>query len=397
MERSRRGEVGNDHDAARPQGPMRIGGGSVTAGLPVARRREVEIHDVRVMRSVLSALTFTGTQRIARDKDEADAARDETKAEMANGEWDPAYGRSGLPDQYARERGYIGEDQSWNEKQKDGSIKKKTLHHPDMKPASEHETKDGKKGTKMDMKQSISAADLAYIITDPNLQPDEQADAAAKASSMAGSCNEAFKTMDLDTLEAQAAFLAHSAVESRNWRTMTAQADPKAVGKFPGRGPLQVTFQQNQVKALAYLDAQAKKLEDGGRVDEAKKARAASAAIKKDPAAAADPQYAFLLSGALMHAAGGVERSAELAGKDPSFGGSGAEDGWMSGYANNDAKLAEWTAKKAAGNPDGTERVAYWEGVKKSSGRKNTAYDRAVERLSKHVLPADAPAPEPPP
>ena len=60
----------------------------------------------------------------------------------------------------------------------------------------------------------------------------------------------------------------------------------------------------------------------------------------------------------------------------------------MSGGANNDGKIAEWTAKKAAGNPDGQERVDYWEGVKKSSGRKNTAYDRAVERLSKYKAPA---------
>jgi hypothetical protein len=253
-------------------------------------------------------------------------------------------------------------------------------------------TGDGKQGTKMDPAKSISADDLAYILTDPNLQPAEKADVAAKAAAMAGSCNEAFKAMEIDTLEAQALYLAHSSVESRGWRTMTAQADPAAVGQFPGRGPLQVTFQQGYVKALAYLDLQAKRLDGQGRKDEADKAREASAAIKADPAKAADPKYAFLMSAAYMHASGGVERSAELAGKDPTFPGNGAEDGWMSGYANTDQKLGHWTNEKAKGNADADERLKYWGGVKSASGRKNTAYDRALQRLKPNVLaPASTP------
>jgi len=133
--------------------------------------------------------------------------------------------------------------------------------------------------------------------------------------------NDAFRIMQIDTAEAQSVYLANAYSESWQLRKFSAEADPSSVGHFIGRGPLQVTTEANYTKALAYLDAEADRLDAAASSDpqaaaDAKTAREASAKVKADPKAAADPKYASLFSAAYMHAAGrgGVKAAAQLSG-----------------------------------------------------------------------------------
>jgi hypothetical protein len=237
----------------------------------------------------------------------------------------------------------------------------------------------------MDMTKGLTDVDVETVMTDPGYGDKDIAEIKQAAAGAGARITDAFRVMQIDTLEAQALYLAHAAVESRGLRSLTAQADPDVVGKFPGRGPLQVTFQQAYVKTLAYLDEQAARLEGAGRTDEAATARAASAAVKADPAAAADSQYAFIFSAAMMHASGGVQAATEMSGKTADFGGTGPEDRWETGGANFDERIVHWTAEKAKGNAAAPERLGYWTGVKAAGRRKAKAYDRALVVLKKNL------------
>lgn len=95
-----------------------------------------------------------------------------------------------------------------------------------------------------------------------------------RCAQVADAANRAFRAMQLDTVEAVSLFLAHAAVESEAMTSMGARGDdPKVVGKFKGRGPLQLTMDQNYMKTLGVLDERAKQLQ--GRIaketDQAKK------------------------------------------------------------------------------------------------------------------------------
>ena len=233
-----------------------------------------------------------------------------------------------------------------------------------------------------------------YIIF-PDLKKDIDADEAAapeakkniktKVDSYVKSLNEAFKVMQIDTVVAQATYLAHSFVESDQFRILSEtvktsdryqdkpanakldesylnekymvaskdelKADPKARNKyattvnplkasgqdsgwdqsFIGRGPLQVTHRAIYVQVIAFLEKRAEQAEAEKDTETAGKARAAAKALKEDPRNAADPQYAFLISAAFMQMAGGVRRSAQLQGKEPDFKGLGPESVWMTG------------------------------------------------------------------
>lgn len=327
---------------------------------------------------------------IARDFYDTVTAELQAEEEIKNKQWNKAYGKDPSK-QYGSERGSIDEDVTFIDQNKN----KKTRHQPRLGAASAATSPQGKQGTKMDMSVAITDADVEAVMMDSGYGDKDQAEIKQAAAGAGARVTEAFRLMEIDTLEAQSLYLAHAAVESRGLRSMTAQADPAVVGKFPGRGPLQITFQQQYVKALAYLDEQVARLERQGLKDEAAKARAASSAVKADPANAADPQYAFIFSAAAMHASGGVQASSEMSGKTANFGGTGPEDRWETGGDNFDAKLAHWTNEKAKGNQAADERLAFWGGVKAAGQRKTNAYNRALSTLQKNVLKsAPAAAPE---
>lgn len=305
----------------------------------------------------------------------------------------------------------------------------KNKDHPALASAS------SQGGSKLDMSQPLTLEDLEFIYIPTTGIQQKDADAVrAILPSRLDHLNNAFRAMEIDTAEAQAAFIAHSYSESWQLRKFKAEADPAVVGQFPGRGPLQTTFRQGYIKSLAYLEAQAERLEQAGATDpekaeDAKLAREALAAIKRDPAAAEDPRFAFFLSGAMMHAAGGVAATGNLKGADPTFAGPAKEDFWMTGSVNIAGKIAYWedlkvngTARLAAAEaeveaaandaekarktkkrdrlarnvPAAPERVKYWKGVERAARRKDLAYDRAMDRLRPRIIQGGAsPAPAP--
>jgi predicted chitinase len=177
--------------------------------------------------------------------------------------------------------------------------------------------------------------------------------------------NEAFKLEAIDTIDAQATFMAHAYVESDEFRKMTeaevtryttepsqarldrgslesqypagdarrARIDPGGKGKWDylGRGPLQVTNQEEYAKTLQYLADQADAQEAAGNGADAIKLRAAHEAISKDPSRAADPEYAFLFSAATMKRAGGDVKAGTVRGGAKTFSGTGPESSWETG------------------------------------------------------------------
>lgn len=326
-----------------------------------------------------------GNAFIARDFYDTAAAQLEAEEEVKNRKWNRAYGRDPSK-QYGAERGSIDEDVTYVGKDK----RPHTRHQAALGPASERTGPHGERGAKMDMTKGLTDTDVETVMTDAGYGDKDRTEIKQAAAGAGARITEAFNVMQIDTLEAQALYLAHAAVESRGLRSLTAQADPAVVGKFPGRGPLQVTFQQQYVKALAYLDDQATRLDGQGKKDEADTVRAASAAVKADPAAAADSQYAFIFSAAMMHASGGVQAATEMSGKAAHFGGTGPEDRWETGGDNFDERIAHWTAEKAKSNTAAAGRLAYWTGVKEAGRRKAKAYNRAIEVLKKNVAPRTA-------
>jgi hypothetical protein len=161
--------------------------------------------------------------------------------------------------------------------------------------------------------------------------------------------NNAFETMGIDTVEAQASFLAHAA-ESGSFAKMTEVMDatPRAYKPFIGRGPIQVTWEYGYVQALAYVEARGEQLEAEAAAlektapgspevtrlrDLAALAKEAKVAIKGDINEAANPKYTFLFSTALMHISRGVKRSANLKGaSSPAFAGNSNEDQWVTSF-----------------------------------------------------------------
>jgi hypothetical protein len=170
------------------------------------------------------------------------------------------------------------------------------------------------------------------------------------------SLNDAFKMMMIDTVEAQANYLAHAFVESQQFRLMTEigeknpatwQKNPKTPdspaarkyysdtykkgGKvnpygnfeFIGRGPVQVTWRYEYVEAIAMVekvaaDYKAKAAKDPKDLESARFAALAEEAaieIKKNPEQAANPKYAFLFSAAFIKGKGA---DVSMVNKDPS-------------------------------------------------------------------------------
>jgi hypothetical protein len=172
-----------------------------------------------------------------------------------------------------------------------------------------------------------------------------------KAETYLERLNFAFGTMKLDTVDAQASYLANAFSESDQFRKMTEtqgqSGDPEqdqaqkyidkpgdvklntkwldkaAAGQvagvggyekggainpegdwthsFIGRGPVQVTFRFYYVQALATMEQRADELrKEDPESPEAAQLQEAVDAIKKDPANASDTRYTFLFSAAFM-------------------------------------------------------------------------------------------------
>jgi len=205
---------------------------------------------------------------------------------------------------------------------------------------------------------------------------DEKAVAGKVVQEYLDSLNTAFKLMKIDTVEAQAYYLAHAFIESQQFRLMTEIGDanqkhwskdtktpdspaaqkyfsdtygkvktvnPHGKFEFIGRGPVQVTHQAEYVEAIALIerageDYQAKakaatdpkeKAEAQGFADLCKEA---VKAIKKNPEEAANPKYTFLFSAAFLKGKGGDVSGAnktpgqDWTGKDVVGGGDFAPD-----------------------------------------------------------------------
>ena len=172
--------------------------------------------------------------------------------------------------------------------------------------------------------------------------------------------NESFRTFQVDTVEAQASFIANAWRESDQFRFMTETEKAVSTNKpyqdkpedvhlfkgylecaakrsaevkqglkptddkncpnvidyekggsinptgdwgqsFIGRGPIQVTHRHSYVQVLAVMEKRAEEMESADKDSaEAKKVRAAITAIAADPKQAANPEYSFLFSVAFM-------------------------------------------------------------------------------------------------
>ena len=174
-----------------------------------------------------------------------------------------------------------------------------------------------------------------------------------------------------------------------------AAKNPTYKDTFIGRGPVQVTHDYEYVKCLVILEEMAKTAapKDRALIDEA------VVAIKADPRQAANPKYSFLFSTAFMHEAGGVKASASVNAGNASFGGKDAASSWVAGggfdiYANYDAANAALNAAKASGDPEAVKKAMpqynEWAGHRSRALIKSAAYGRAVERL-KQIIAKQAP------
>jgi hypothetical protein len=215
----------------------------------------------------------------------------------------------------------------------------------------------------------ITLDELFYVF--PDLAADAEADPTVKgkAESYLAQVNQAFKVMELDTVEAQATYLAHAFAESDQFRRLTEATagqkryvegpenerldtkglealypegsqrrrtiDPIGDWSFIGRGPLQVTHRHIYIRVLAQLEARADALEAAGDTEGAALCREAVAAVKADPREASNPKFAFLFSAAFMKEMGGDVKANKPGEK--TFSGFGAESSWMTG-SNRDPK-----------------------------------------------------------
>lgn len=209
----------------------------------------------------------------------------------------------------------------------------------------------------------------------------------AVVKSMVEQLTFAFEAMKIDTVEAQASYLANAYVESDQFRYMTEtqkavdgnaayETDPSQVAldegwlnraaagqvsgvagyeyggsinptgdwddSFIGRGPIQVTHRHYYAQCLAVLEHRAEELEaDDPESADAARIREAVDAIKADPSQAANPDYAFLFSAAFMKMADGRGvRGDEKAAQ-------GQVTSWM-GPQHADMKVVKETAYRRA-------------------------------------------------
>jgi len=183
--------------------------------------------------------------------------------------------------------------------------------------------------------------------------------------------NEAWQLLGIDTVQAQAGFMAHAAVESDQFRKLTETqswrqdwaADPTQIrldtawlnsaaanpryrayqmggtinpmrdaswqSSYIGRGAVQVTHQQNYARTVAYLREAARRATDATARE---RLEATAQAVAGDPRQAAHPRHVFLFSGAYMKEVEGDRLMAGVGATAP-FTGGGAESRWVTGGA----------------------------------------------------------------
>jgi Domain of unknown function (DUF4157) len=259
---------------------------------------------------------------------------------------------------------------------------------PDLQPASEWVKAAGtaqeKRGTKLKTIE-LTESELLQVMLAPagtpgyDPRPDFQNEVRNAVKAHLPRLNEAFKLMQLNTVEAQAVYLAHAFSESGQLtRFEELSAGKKDYAPFIGRGPVQVTWSSGYIRALAYMEVEAERLLKAGQKGEAQKLAAAVRAIKADIKQAAKPEYTFIFSAAFMHAVGGVQRAAGLAGTQPTFGGAGAEDTWMTGGLAIEKRLTELRQNPSAN----AAKIKELEALKGRAAMKRAAYERAVAVLS---------------
>ena len=216
----------------------------------------------------------------------------------------------------------------------------------------------------------ISFDALKEIYT--GLKADGAADPAKekKAQKYLEHLNKAFKIMKIDTVEAQAVYLAHAFIESDQFRQFTetqgsinegsqkwmddptklqintsdlknryklgGTVNPKGGFEFIGRGPVQVTHKAEYVEVIAILEKTAEQYQkeakpgDTKAMEYADLARRAAKDIKADPRKAADPEYTFLVSAAFMKKRG-ADVSAATVKTGTAWTGADAASGWVAG------------------------------------------------------------------
>jgi hypothetical protein len=174
--------------------------------------------------------------------------------------------------------------------------------------------------------------------------------------------NKAFQVMKINTVEAQANFLAHASEESGQFRAFTEtqgesqhweedpgkvkltpsalpkdkDVNPKGNWEFIGRGAVQVTHEGTYVEVIAELEKAAEQYQrdakkgDTKAADLAAKAQAAADAVKANPQNAAKPEYAFLVSAAMMKRKEGDRKASQ---NNPSkvWTGGDSPSGWVGG------------------------------------------------------------------
>lgn len=289
---------------------------------------------------------------------------------------------------------------------------------PEIKAASEWEAAGDKKGRKV-QPVTLTSTELAEILK-PEIPEKRITDAQKEEHKqrLAGALdqiNQAFETMMIDTVEAQASFLAHMAGETGTLSFLEERGGKNlSYAPFYGRGTAHTTFEYNYVQTLAYLEKMAQQLDDQAKAKQAEKdkmgeevdaetkikalfeiqriqeratlVREAWQAVKGNIDEAANPKYAFLFSAAYMHMSGGVKRSAELSGQSTAaFAGPGAEDQWVTGQGQS------FEASRAQAEAAGEEKkVKAFDSAISRAKIKKATFERAVAVLGKKVVPDGA-------
>jgi hypothetical protein len=287
---------------------------------------------------------------------------------------------------------------------------------PEIKAASEWEAAGDKKGRKV-KPVTLTSTELADILK-PETPAKQITDAQKEEhrQRLAGALdqiNQAFETMMIDTVEAQASFLAHMAGETGTLSFLEERGGKNlSYAPFYGRGTAHTTFEYNYVQTLAYLEKMAQQLDGQAKLKQAEKdklgdevdattkisalfeiqriqeraklVREAWQAVKGNIDEAANPRYAFLFSAAYMHMSGGVKRSAELSGQSSAtFAGPGAEDQWVTGQGQS------WESARKQAVAKGEDTKAIDSAISRAKIKKAT-FERAVAVLSKKVVPEAA-------
>lgn len=238
--------------------------------------------------------------------------------------------------------------------------------------------------------------------------------------------------MGINTAQAQAAYIAHMVGETGGVLEEK-EGEKRSYAPFQGRGPVQVTHEENYVQTLAYI---AKRIEDlekeiaekekriteleaqkqagppaeGGQApadptaeinklkaevekkkNQVKDLKEAHSAVKGNPKEAANPKYAFLFSAAYMHMAGGVRASARL-GETAAFVGNRAEDAWVTGGNVQQVEMPDGTKKNVSMTFEERRAYAAEHGFSKlesdmksaisRGGKKSKVYGMAMSVLS---------------